>query len=74
MAADMAQVYAFFDTINYNEKELEIIYGNAPQIKDMKVFDKLLTKCLDKYDDWKLFFYLINKYDVETGEIRKAAQ
>ena len=69
MAMDLSEAYVFFDAINYTQEELDIIYGNEPKVKDMKVFNRLLNKCLDHNDDWELYYYLIAKYEVETGEL-----
>ena len=73
MPMDLSEARLFFDCMNYTKAELEIIYGDAPKIKRMKTFDKLLDKCFEKYDDQELYFYLINKYDIETGELLEKA-
>lgn len=69
MALTITEAFTFIDACNYSKAELEIIYGNEPKVKNMKVFDRLLDKCTEKYDDWDIYFHLLNKYDLETGEM-----
>ena len=70
MGMDISKAYVLFDSCNYTDAELEIIYGDATKIKDMKVWERLIDKVLDKYKDYLMFNFLTKKYDYDTGEMR----
>ena len=64
---NVVEAYCLFNSQNYTEKELEVIYGDKKEVNPDTCSD-IIDKAIE-IDDWRIVEHVLAKYDMD-GRIR----
>ena len=64
---NVVEAYCLFNSQNYTEKELEVIYGDKKEVNPNTCSD-IIDKAIE-IDDWRIVEHVLAKYDMD-GRIR----